>query len=124
MKAVLAKKSFFDENSIKVVKLDDAMYSHPMSNINHTVQDIHDILQSYYKVARKRFVDNICMQGAVHCLITGPNTPLKMFSPTFVNSMTPEQLEEVAGEDFATKRRRAQLKKEKEDLEAGKKILG
>jgi hypothetical protein len=40
-----------------------------MSNIEHAVQDLHDILRSYYKVARKRFVDNICMQAAGYLLI-------------------------------------------------------
>lgn len=29
----------------------------------HTVRDIHDILKSCYKVARKRCVDNVCMKG-------------------------------------------------------------
>ena len=33
----------------------------PVGNMEHTVRDIHDILRSYYKVARKRFVDNVCM---------------------------------------------------------------
>lgn len=34
-----------------------------MSNFTHTIQDLHDILQPYYKVARKRFVDNIYRQA-------------------------------------------------------------
>ena len=106
-----------------MVPLSALIDNRPMSNTAHTVQDIHDILKSYYKVARKRFVDNVCMQGAGHYLITGSNTPLKLFSPAFVNGMTTEQLEEVAGEDVTTKRRRKQLKKEKDDLEAGRKIL-
>ena len=63
------------------------------------------------------------MQAADYYLTTGPNTPLKLFSPSFVAEMTPKQLEEVAGEDLTLKRRRSELEKENEDLEKGKKIL-
>lgn len=119
----MSTKSFNDCTHGTVVRLDAIMKNHPMSNIEHIVQDLHDILQSYYKVARKRFVDVVCMQAADHYLISGPNTPLKLFSPAFVGAMTPEQLDEVAGEDPRQKRRRNQLQKEIEDLEMGKKIL-
>lgn len=94
-----------------------------MSNIEHTVMELHDILKSYYKVARKRIVDVICMQAVEHHLIFGPSTPLKLFSPAFVGGMTPEQLEEIAGESPQQKRKRKQLQKEEADLESGKKIL-
>jgi hypothetical protein len=36
-----------------------------MSNEQHAVQDIHDILKSYYKVCRKTFVYNICTQSVI-----------------------------------------------------------
>ncbi|KAH6664599.1 dynamin family protein [Halenospora varia] len=67
--------------------------------------------------------DVVCMQAAKHHLISGPTTPLKLFSPAFVGIMTLEQLEEVVGEDPRQKRTRKQLLKEMEDLEKGKKIL-
>lgn len=38
-----------------VVRLDAIMQNHSMSNVDHVSQDLHDILQSYYNVARKRF---------------------------------------------------------------------
>lgn len=38
--------------------------SNNMSNFEHTLNDLHDILEAYYKVARKRFVDNVC-RGSV-----------------------------------------------------------
>jgi hypothetical protein len=63
------------------------------------------------------------MQVADHFLVTGSNTPLTFFSPTFVADLTPEQLEEVAGEEVAVKRRRAQLEKQIKQLEEGRKIL-
>lgn len=81
-------------------------------NDDHSIQDPHDILQSYYKVARKRFVDSLRMQAADYYLTAGPRTPLKLFSPAFVAEMTPTQLEEVAGEDLTLKRRRMQLERE------------
>lgn len=94
-----------------------------MSNIEHTVQDLHDILRSYYKVARKRFVDNICMQAAGYYLISGRETPMKLFAPSLVSSLTSEQLEEIAGDGAARKRKRRQLLKEIGDLKTAKKIL-
>lgn len=103
------------------VKLDTVMQiTNNASNLEHTVCDLHDILKSYYKVARKRFVDVICMQAADFYLVTGPNTPIKVFSPAFV---TEDQLDTIAGEEVANKRKRAELKREIESLEKAKKLL-
>lgn len=120
-KAATAKS--FNYGGTSVVQLSDIVQSHPMSNKQHTIQDLHDILRSYYKVARKRIVDTLCMQAAAYHLIGGPQTPLKLFSPALVSQLSPEKLEEIAGEDAPVKRRRAQLLKEQEDLEKGRKIL-
>lgn len=95
----------------------------PMSNLNHIVRDIHDILESYYKVARKRFVDPVCMQATDYYLLTGEDSPLKVFSPLFISKLSSDQLEMIAGEDIVTKRKRKRLKKEIADLEARKNIL-
>ena len=116
-------KVFSDCQYGEVVRLDDLMQNHPMSNADHAIQDLHDILHSYYKVALKRFIDSLRMQAADYFLITGSETPLTLFSPALVAEMTPGQLEEVAGEDLTIKRRRLQLEKEQRDLEDGKKIL-
>ena len=107
----------------KMVRLNDIVQSHPLSNTDHLVRDLHDILQAYYKVARKRFVDNVCMLVAYHQLITGPDTPLKLFSTKLVTSLSDQQLEEIACEDASLRRKRAALNKEIENLRAGKKIL-
>ena len=119
----MQKKSFSDCTYGEVVRLDDKIQNHPMSNDDHAIQDLHNILQSYYKVARKRFVDCLRMQAANYHLTTGPRTPLMLFSPAFVAEMTPTQLEDVAGEDLTLKRRRTQLEKELKNLEDGKRIL-
>ncbi|OQE03259.1 hypothetical protein PENSOL_c001G05377 [Penicillium solitum] len=95
----------------------------PMSNTERTVRYIHDILAAYYEVASKRFVDNICMQATGYCLLTGPRKPLGLFSPQFVANLTEEQLMEIAGENAALSRRRAQLKKGIQGLETGRKII-
>ena len=123
MRAAMEKKSVNDCQHGVMVRLNNIMQHHPMLNMEHTVRDIHDILQSYYKVAHKRFVDNMCMQASDYHLVTGLGTPLKLFSPSFVSGLSPEQLEEVAGEDTSLKRMRKYLDKQIKDLEAGKKIL-
>ena len=94
-----------------------------LSNLEHTVCDLHDILKSYYKVARKRFVDNVCMQAADFHLVTGPDTPVKVFSPKFVSKLSPEQLETIAGEDISRKRKRTELDREIKSLEKARKLL-
>ncbi|KAB8077608.1 hypothetical protein BDV29DRAFT_153477 [Aspergillus leporis] len=62
--STIEKKAFDDCSHGKVVRVDDLNHQQHMSNITHIVQDLSDILRSYYKVARKRFVDNVCMQAA------------------------------------------------------------
>lgn len=114
----------FDPKVGNYVKLDAVMQiTNKASNLEHTVDDLHDILKSYYKVARKRFVDVLCMQAADFHLVTGPDTPIKVFSPAFVSELTTGQLETIAGEDVVTKRKRAELKREIESLENGRKLL-
>jgi len=119
----MKEKSFDDCSHGTVVRLDDIITNRSLSNVEHVVQDLHDILRSYYKVSRKRFVDIVCMQGADYHVISGPLTPLKLFSPAFVGDMTVEQLAEIAGEDAVLKQKRERLRKEIGDLETGKKIM-
>lgn len=107
----------------QVVKLSSIMNNHPLSNVEHTVRDLHDILKSYYKVARKRFVDEVCMQAADYHLVTGPDTPIRVFNPTFVADLSPEQLNMIAGEELSTRRKRTELQREIANLEAGRKVL-
>ncbi|CAN9289910.1 unnamed protein product [Alternaria alternata] len=87
-----------------------------ISNLKHTVQDIHDILKAYYTVARKRFVDNVCMQATDYHLVSGPEMPLKVFSPTFVGNLTSDQLEAIAEDDGTSIKRRREFHKQMESL--------
>lgn len=107
----------------QIVKLDSILESSRTSNLEHTVQDIHDILHSYYIVARKRFVDVVCMQAADYHLVTGPMSPVKLFSPSFVSELTQQQLEFIAGEDASVLRKRAELDREIANPDMGKRIL-
>lgn len=115
--------SFSDSRNGLVVRVEDMVHTHPMSNTQHVVQEVHDILYSYYKVACKRMVDNVCMQAIDHLLVNGPQTPLSLFSPTFVSGLTSERLEAIAGEDQMTKRTRKQLLREIQNLMDAKKIV-
>jgi hypothetical protein len=94
-----------------------------MNDTEQIVQLLHDTLFSYYGVALTRFVDSVCMQAADCYLVNGIATPLTLFSPRFVSSLTSEQLDRIAGEEQGTRRRRAQLKRETSSLEEAKKIL-
>ncbi|KAK3670782.1 hypothetical protein LTR78_009354 [Recurvomyces mirabilis] len=118
---------YFNDNLEKchgtVIRLDDAKRTHPMSNETHTVQDIHDILRSYYKVAIKRFVDNVLKQATDHFLISGPETPLILFSPLFVSVLSPEDLDHLAGEAMETIRLRTRLDKQLSSLDQARSIL-
>ena len=93
------------------------------SNAQHTREDIHDVLESYYKVARKRFVDNICTQVISHFLLDGAESPLNILSPDLILHLSADQLDAIAGEDDETGRHRAFLKAEIVNLEAAAKVL-
>ncbi|KAB8238110.1 dynamin family protein [Aspergillus alliaceus] len=123
LRSSLEAKAGLDRNNRQVVQLDDLSVSNHMSNTAYTIRDIHDILLSYYKVARKRFVDNILIQAADYHLVTGPEAPMKLFTPSFVQSLSKEQLQDIAGEDASTVRQRANLRKAIRELEDGRKIL-
>lgn len=122
MQLAASKKAYVADDNL-VVRVDDLLIDHPMSNFEQTVLDLHDILRSYYMIARRRLVDNICMQVVDHHLIHGPATPLKLFSAGFVSGLSTAQLDEIAGEDPGKKNKRKQIQKEMADLETGKKIL-
>lgn len=93
------------------------------SNDEQTCLDIHDTLVSYYKVARKRFVDLVCQQVISFFLLEGPCSPLQVFNAEFVMGLTEEALEEIAGEDEETTTRRAELTRSVERLSAALRVL-
>jgi hypothetical protein len=92
-------------------------------NVDQACEDILDILVSYYKVSRKRFVDAVCMQVIGHFLLDGEESPLRVFSPEMVMRLDDGQLEAIAGEDEDIKQRRDVLDGEIQSLEAALKVL-
>ncbi|KAE8834149.1 hypothetical protein HRS9122_08229 [Pyrenophora teres f. teres] len=92
-------------------------------NAQQIREDILDVLTSYYKVSRKRFVDNVCIQVVGHFLLEGDESPLKIFSPDLVIGLTDNQLELIAGEDLETKKQRSMLETDIKNLEAAIKVL-
>lgn len=123
MHSRIRSKTVSDCSHGEVIRTSDLFYHGHMGNDEHTIQDLHDILQSYYKVARKRIVDALRMQAADYYLITGPDTPLALFTPSFVAKLTHEQLDAAAGEDHQAKAHRARWEKEVFDLEEAMRIL-
>lgn len=93
------------------------------SNADQTKEDVHDILESYYKVSRKRFVDAICQQAIDHFLLDGSGSPLKVLNPELISKMTDTQLDMIAGEDSNTKRERERLGSEIQGLEAAMRVV-
>ena len=93
------------------------------SNAEYAAEDIHDILEAYYKVARKRFVDNIYHQAVDHCLLSGPKSPLVLFSEQWVLELDTEKLASIAGESHQTRDLRKRLRKTIQDLEGAIEIL-
>lgn len=119
----MTDKAICDDEQGDIVKLSDLDHTTSMSNPQSTIQLLHDILKSYNKVARKRFTDTVIMQAADYHLVRGPDTAVKVFSPSFVSDLTAEQLERIAGEDALTKRKRADLTRQVENLKKAKSLL-
>ncbi|KAI6479216.1 hypothetical protein MCOR13_011515 [Pyricularia oryzae] len=68
------------------------------SNAENMQEYIHDVLESYYKVSMKRFVDNISLHVVHHDLLYAESGPLNVFNSKFVHGLGEAQLEQIAGE--------------------------
>ncbi|KAK3398296.1 P-loop containing nucleoside triphosphate hydrolase protein [Sordaria brevicollis] len=93
------------------------------SNAEQVREDIHDMLKSYYKVARKRFVDNICQQAINHFLLDGDQSPVKVFTADWVAKLSDSRLSRIAGEDASTLAARKRLETELEGLRKALEVL-
>jgi hypothetical protein len=88
------------------------------------------VLFSYYKVAAKRFVDNICQQCVDRFLLSGGFTgdqesksPVKLFDADLVLNLEDATLEAIAGEDQSVKQQRENVTAEIKKLEKAMRIL-
>jgi dynamin family protein len=106
---------------VALANIADAVTS--KSNEEYTMETIHDILDAYYKVAYKRFVDNVFKQAVDFKLLSGPDSPLGLFCEQWVLGLDAAQLLAVAGESRRNRIIRERLKKEIEDLEIAMEIL-
>ncbi|KAG9234025.1 dynamin GTPase [Amylocarpus encephaloides] len=121
--AKLLGKYATSQDSHKPGKLDQIIQPTAMDNSEYVIQENHDILESYYKVAKKRFVDTICMQGSDFYLLTGPTSPLRIFGTEFVSKLSSSELDFIAGEDVSTTQLRGSLKKQIAALKEGEKLI-
>ena len=92
------------------------------SNVEQVREEIHDTLQSYYKVARKRFVDSIYQQS-INMFLLGKRSPLRILCPKKITELSEAQLELIAGEDSLTRETRQRLQVEIKQLNAAMRIL-
>jgi len=100
--------SSFSEDRVKmVINLDDVLDANTAkTNEQHLQEEIHDNVCSYYHLAVDRFMDNIFRQAVGYHLLTGPSSPLTVFSQGWVIDLEPKTLELIAGEKEAAKKRR------------------
>ena len=91
------------------------------SNEASAVHDIHDVLNAYYKVALKRFNDNVVNQVVERNLL-GPGGPLTVFAPEWVGRLDSDELAAIAGEDFTTSNARTELTAQLGRLDQARKV--
>ncbi|OTA63763.1 hypothetical protein K449DRAFT_33215 [Hypoxylon sp. EC38] len=94
-----------------------------MANSDYVREYMHDILKSYYKVSRKRFVDVVCQQAVNHYLLAGEGSPLKIFSTQMVLNLNEEQLDMIAAEDAPVKVHREKLGRDIKNFEEALRVL-
>ncbi|KAH8807237.1 P-loop containing nucleoside triphosphate hydrolase protein [Xylogone sp. PMI_703] len=109
----LQKLELKDGGSVDLVAIKAATH---LSNEDQAVYDIHDALKAYYKVAVKRFMDNVILQ-VVERVYLGMEGPLKMISPEYVGSLPETDLAGIAGENYATASARTEIMYRKDKME-------
>ncbi|KAL4733846.1 P-loop containing nucleoside triphosphate hydrolase protein [Aspergillus similis] len=102
------KQISIHENALVQFNLADVMKKVHLSNEDQAVNDIHDILKAYYKVALKRFADNVVIQ-IVERYILGQDGPFGALCSDMVNDMEEGELLEIAGENYMTSSLRNEL---------------
>lgn len=118
-----SRASPHSENVITIDLSSIDQFSDQKASIDHFKDEIHDALESYYKVAAERFLDNLYMQAVDYCLMNGNDTPLKVFSQEWVIGLSSDQLEMLVGDSHKTRAQRDTLKRRREDLAKAMKIL-
>ncbi|KAL4939601.1 hypothetical protein BDV06DRAFT_224873 [Aspergillus oleicola] len=108
VRARLEQMGLNDNQFSALISLTNVMKTVHLSNEDQAVNDIHDILKAYYKVALKRFADNVVIQ-IVERYILGKTGPVRTLNSNMVNDLDDEEMLELAGENFATSSMRNDL---------------
>ncbi|KAF2857272.1 P-loop containing nucleoside triphosphate hydrolase protein [Piedraia hortae CBS 480.64] len=104
------------EDDATEVVLSDIMDAVHLNNEDQAVFDIHDILRAYYKVALKRFADNVVVQIVERCFL-GEDGPVKTLTPAFIGGMAEQELADIAAENSVTASARSDISHRLERLE-------
>lgn len=72
------------------------------------INDLHDILKAYYEISLPRFKDNMC-NAVIKPLVDGPSSPLKFFTPEYVNYLEDEELNALTAEADEAREQRQEL---------------
>jgi len=100
-----------------VLNMDDvALVTETKTNTQYLFEEIHDKLQSYYRLAVDRFMDNLFRQAVSYQLLTGPASPLVVFCQKWVVELDAETLNRIAGEKEPARKRRQILNKKSKAL--------
>ncbi|KAL4814658.1 P-loop containing nucleoside triphosphate hydrolase protein [Aspergillus spinulosporus] len=102
------KQMGLDKNAVVQFNIAYYMQIVHLSNEDQAVNDIHDILKAYYKVALKRFADNVIIQIVERCIL-GQDGPLGALCLDMVNDLDEGELFDIAGENFMTSSLRNEL---------------
>lgn len=99
------------------------------ANVAQVRESMHDVLASYYELARTRLVDIVYQQAVNHDLLMtggggGGNTgPLGILSTEMVLGLSEDQLDMIAAEDAPVKQRREKLLRDIRNFEEALKVL-
>ncbi|KAI0106668.1 hypothetical protein F4814DRAFT_428653 [Daldinia grandis] len=85
--------------------------------------DAHDVIQTYYEIARARLLDGIDQQVIAHFLLDGEQSVFQLFTPERLLSMTSEEVESIAKESPSSTRLREDLQLEIDNLEKALEVL-
>jgi hypothetical protein len=102
------KRLGFTDGSTYTMDFKDMTSVAHLSNEASAIYDIHDSLKAYYKVALKRFIDNVCQQ-VIERNFLGPDGPVNIFKPEFVGNLADSDLASITAEDFASSNAREEL---------------
>ncbi|KAH7631146.1 hypothetical protein B0T09DRAFT_398779 [Sordaria sp. MPI-SDFR-AT-0083] len=120
--AEFAKSDSSSNSSSIKVKISVPLQQPSKTHADQVKENI-DVLKSYYKIARKRFVDAICQQVVSLLLLNGDESPLNILCPELIAKLTDNQLEQIAGEDSASRSMRQGLDEEIEGLKAAMEVF-